>query len=508
MSSRSNGVLLHITSLPSPYGIGDIGPAAYRFADFLARTHQQIWQVLPIGPVGYGASPYSSPSTFAGNPLLISPDRLLDADLLTEEDLADRPELPTGHVDYERAIPLKTTLLNRVFDRFEREADPGLLNDFEVYCAEEADWLSEYALYMALKDAHDGNAWTTWPEPFRLRDPEALREARTTHERTIRKHQFWQFLFERQWTALRDYCHERSIKLFGDIPIYVAEDSADVWAHQDLFYLDEQGHPTVVAGVPPDFFAEEGQRWGNPLYRWDAMQANNFRWWTRRIGRLFDLVDIVRIDHFRGFSAYWEIPAEEDTAIHGQWVQAPGEALFETVQERFGDVPIVAEDLGIITSDVVELRQQFGFPGMAVLHFAFYDDPHSEYLPHNYDRNVVAYTGTHDNNTTIGWWTNGEIDDAAKSFARTYLNLDPDDEVETLPWTCIRALMKSVAERVIIPLQDILELGPEARMNLPGEGGDNWQWRFTEDQLTDALADRLQTLTHTYGRAPESVYDT
>ena len=507
MSSRSNGILLHITSLPSPYGIGDLGPSAYRFADFLARTHQQIWQVLPLGPVGYGASPYSSPSTFAGNPLLISPERLKNAGLLTEDDLRDVPDLPDDHVDYQRAIPLKQRLLNRAFEHFEADADSGLLEAFEVYCAEQADWLSDYALYRALKDAHDGSAWTTWPEPLKLRDADALRAARTEHKRAIRKHEFQQFIFERQWNALRDYCEDRSIEFFGDIPIYVAEDSADVWANQELFHLNEQGHPTVVAGVPPDFFSAEGQRWGNPLYRWDAMQERGFRWWTRRVGRLFDLADIVRIDHFRGFSAYWEIPAEEETAVNGQWVQAPGEALFETFDERFGEVPIVAEDLGIITPDVVELRKQFDFPGMAVLHFAFYDDPHSEYLPHNFERDVVAYTGTHDNNTTIGWWTGDEMDENAKALARNYLNLDPANEVDALPWTCIRVLMKSVAKRVILPMQDLLELGPDARMNLPGNGGDNWQWRFTSDQLTDALADRLQTLTYTYGRAPDHVYD-
>lgn len=498
---RSNGILLHITSLPSSYGIGDLGPSAYQFADFLERTHQQIWQILPLGPVGLGASPYSSPSTFAGNPLLISPDRLRDAGFLTEADLRDVPDLPTDHVDYSRAIPLKHNLLTRAFERFESEASAQDVEDFELFCAEQADWLTDYALYRALKSAHDDAPWTAWPDPITLRDPDALREARREHERTIRKHEFWQFLFDRQWTALRTYCNERSIQLFGDIPIYVAEDSADVWAHQGLFHLDDQGKPTVVAGVPPDFFAEEGQRWGNPIYRWDTMRDRGFRWWTRRVERTLDLVDLVRIDHFRGFSAYWEIPAEEETAVHGQWVQAPGEELFHTLEDRLGNLPVVAEDLGIITSDVTDLRKQFDFPGMAVLQFAFYDDPASEYLPHNFERDVVAYTGTHDNNTTLGWWTE-EIDGEAKDFARTYLDLDESVQ-DDLSWMCIRMLMASVANRVVIPLQDVLELGAEARMNLPGNGGGNWEWRFTENQLTNHLIDRLKTLTYTYGRAPD-----
>ena len=498
---RSSGLLLHITSLPSRFGIGDLGPAAYRFADFLSRANQRIWQVLPLGPVGVGASPYSSPSTFAGNPLLISPERLRDDGLLMEDDLQDPPDLPAAHVDYGRAIPLKKDLLTRAFARFD-EGPPGdMAEAFASFCAEHADWLADYALYMALKDDHGGAPWTDWDAALIQRDAEALRAARAAHERAIRKHQFWQFLFDRQWRALHTYCRERGIQFFGDIPIYVAEDSADVWANQDLFHLDNHGRPTVVAGVPPDFFAEDGQRWGNPIYRWDRMAERGFRWWTRRLKKLFRRVDIVRIDHFRGFAAYWEIPAAEPTAKHGQWVDGPGAALFKAIEDALGQMPIVAEDLGIITPDVTDLRDAFDFPGMAVLHFAFYDDPSSEYLPHNYARNLVAYTGTHDNNTTLGWW-NADLNEAQRGFVRDYLGVN-DPSGDALCWACIRMLMASVADRVVIPMQDALALGTEARMNHPGNGADNWAWRLTDEQLAHAPADRLATLAHVYGRTAD-----
>lgn len=499
---RSSGILLHITSLPSPYGIGDLGPSAYRFADFLARTDQQIWQILPLGPVGAGASPYSSPSTFAGNPLLISPELLRDDGLLEADDLDDLPDLPHDHVDYGRAIPLKKDVLTRAFDHFDADASGDELATFESFCAAHADWLTDYALYMALKEAHGQAPWTEWSAPLIRRDPEALRRARATHERAIRKHQFWQYLFDRQWSALRDYCHDRSIQFFGDLPIYVAEDSADVWANQELFHLDETGHPTVVAGVPPDFFAEEGQRWGNPIYRWETMRERGYRWWARRLEHTLRRVDLVRIDHFRGFAAYWEIPASEDTAVHGQWVKGPGADLFETLEDKLGTLPVVAEDLGIITSDVVELREQFGFPGMAVLQFGFYDDPDADYLPHNFERNLIAYTGTHDNDTIAGWWNGDALEDEARTFARDYLALDTQS-ASTIHWSCIRALMASVANWVVIPMQDVLGLGTEARMNDPGNSGDHWTWRVTEDQLTDAVTDRLERLTEIYGRVPD-----
>ncbi len=499
--ARSSGLLLHLTSLPSRFGIGDLGPAAYRFADFLAETGQRIWQVLPLGPAGYGGSPYSSPSTFAGNPLLISPECLAEQGLLTRAELDAFPALPEDRVDFGAVEPAKHRLLARAFERFEADASAEDVRRFEAFCAENADWLDDYALYMALKEAHDGCAWTDWPENLALRSSEALARARDEHARAVRRHTFWQYLFDRQWTALRRYGHERGIRFFGDIPIYVAGDSADVWAHQALFHLDEHGRPTVVAGVPPDDFSETGQRWGNPLYRWDRMRERDYAWWTRRFQHTLERVDLVRIDHFRGFAAYWEIPAADATAERGRWVDGPGADLFTTLERELGELPVVAEDLGLITPDVIALRDRFGFPGMAVLHFAFGAGPTSEYLPHNYRRNVVAYTGTHDNNTTRGWWAGDDLSPQARAYARAYLGLD-DEPPADIHWRCIRTVMASVADRAIFPLQDVLGLGAEARMNHPGHDDGNWTWRYRRGALTDAVADRLAALTYVYGRTP------
>jgi len=500
--SRSSGILLHITSLPSRFGIGDLGPEAYRFVDFLARTGQRIWQILPLGPAGYGGSPYSSLSTFAGNPLLISPERLRDRHLLQKDEIAAPPDFPTDHVDFEAATTYKRDLLTKAFARFEADGSAADERRFAAFREHNAHWLEDYALYMTLKEAHGDTAWTDWGDDLALRDAEALERARDQHERTIRRHVFWQYLFDRQWADLRDYCHSQDVQLFGDLPIYVADDSADVWANQELFYLDDDGQPTVVSGVPPDDFSDTGQRWGNPIYRWDLMRERNYAWWTRRFAHMLDRVDLVRIDHFRGFAAYWEIPAEDETAENGQWVDGPGADFFTTLHDKLGDLPVVAEDLGLITPDVVALREQFDFPGMAVLQFAFENGPSSDYLPHNYDRNLVAYTGTHDNNTTRGWWTSAELSASARTFAREYLALDGDTHPD-IHWRCIRMLMASVANRAIFPLQDLLGLGAEARMNDPGNGSDNWKWRFQPGALTDDVAERLTTLTQVYGRAPD-----
>lgn len=493
--------MLHITSLPSRFGIGDLGPAAYRFADFLAHTHQRLWQILPLGPVGYGASPYSSVSTFAGNPLLISPERLLAHGLLTEGDLADGPAFPTGRVDYDAVTKYKRRLLHTAVERFEADADAEDIRAFDMFCEQNADWLEDYALYAALKEAHGGAAWSDWPPPLALRASDALEAARRKHARALRQHKLWQHWFDQQWTALRDYCHHRDIQLFGDLPIYVAEDSADVWANQSLFHLDASGRPTVVAGVPPDAFSDTGQRWGNPLYRWDVMRERHYGWWRRRLAHILEQVDLVRIDHFRGLVAYWEIPADESTAINGRWVDGPGADLFATLQKGLGTLPVVAEDLGLITPDVVALRKRFDFPGMAVLHFAFGDGPSSDYLPHNYTRNLVAYTGTHDNNTTRGWWASDALSPSDRSFAREYLDL-AHEQAPAVHWRCLRMLMASVADRTIFPLQDVLGRGAEARMNNPGDGGDNWTWRVAPGALSDDVAERLATLTRVYGRAP------
>jgi len=506
--SRSSGLLLHLTSLPSPFGIGDLGPAAYRFADVLAGAAQRVWQMLPVVPVAHSYSPYASPSTFAGSPLLISPERLVDDGLLHPDDVADLPAFPIHFVDFERVIPHKRRLLERAFDRFEAHAVPWMHDAFDAFCRAEAHWLDDYALFMALKEAHGDVLWTEWPDPLSHRDPDALDRARTDHARAIRQHQCWQFLFDRQWTALRAYCHHQRLTILGDVPIYVAHDSADVWAHPDLFYLDDARNPTVVAGVPPDYFSETGQRWGNPLYRWDLMQHDGFAWWTRRLQKALSLFDMIRLDHFRGFAAYWEVPADEETAINGRWVDGPGASLFEHLHAALGDLPILAENLGIITDDVTALIHQFDFPGMAVLQFAFGGGRTSVHLPHNYTRHLVAYTGTHDNDTLVGWWTQAAHTRTAeavrreRAYALQYLNLDLDD-IQTLNWRCIRLLMASVAALVVTPVQDVLGLGSRARMNTPGTETGNWAWRLLPDQL-DRLAGepafRLRALTDIYGR--------
>lgn len=500
-SRRVSGILLHITSLPSPYGIGDLGPPAFRFADFLTRTHQRLWQVLPLGPVGFGGSPYSSASTFAGNPLLISPDPLVEYGLLTEEDLDPLTELPEDYVDYETVEARKTAILETAFERFKGDRSTVSDADLGQFQEEHASWVEDYALYSALKEAHDGAPWTEWPSALARREPDALNQARDTHREAVQRHIFWQYLFHRQWSALQAYCHARDIRLFGDLPMYVAHDSADVWANQELFQLDDAGDPTVVAGVPPDYFSPEGQHWGNPIYDWGRMRANGYEWWKHRMRRTLDRVDLVRLDHFRGFDAYWQIPAEEDTAINGEWVDGPGAPFFETLQDDLGTLPLVAENLGVITDSVETLRREFGFPGMAVLQFAFENDPANEFLPHNYQRNLVAYTGTHDNNTTRGWWKHDLTSTEARGYARSYLNLD--DTTAPIHEQCLRYLMASVADRVVTPLQDVIGLGSDARMNTPGEVDDNWRWRFTPDQLTDDAEDMLSTLTRVYGRAEE-----
>jgi len=499
-SRRSSGVLLHITSLPSEYGIGDLGPAAFRFADFLIRTNQRLWQVLPITPVGPGASPYSSPSTFAGNPLLISPQPLVENGLLTEEDLAPLAELPNDHVDYARLVPRKRTVLRTAFRRFQDNTSTVDVSRFRRFRNTHSEWLEEYALYAALKNAHNGAPWMDWPTPLVQREPDALKRARTEHAEAIERHIFWQYLFHRQWTALQAYCRARNIRLFGDLPIYVAPDSADVWANQELFHLNDDGTPAVVAGVPPDYFSPEGQLWGNPIYRWDRMEKRGFEWWTHRLRLTFERFDLVRLDHFRGFERYWEVPAGHSTAIKGTWEEGPSTAFFTAMEEEFGELPVVAEDLGIITEDVKALRDTFDFPGMAVLQFAFEGSPTNEFLPHNYHQDLVAYPGTHDNNTTAGWWSEA-LSTEGKKFARSYLDLPDENPAAHIHRHALRALMASVADRVVTPLQDILGLGSEARMNTPGTTSDNWDWRFTPDQLSEADAEALKELTYLYGRA-------
>lgn len=490
---RAAGMLLHPTSLPGPHGIGDLGPAAYRFVDFLAAAGQRLWQVLPLGPTGYGDSPYAARSAFAGNPLLISLEQLRDEGLLTPDDLAEVPDFPSDRVLYEQVEAFKLSRLRRAFARFCTQPEAARA-DFRAFRTRQAAWLDDFALFMALREAYDGAVWTDWEPAIVQRDPHALatRQQELAEETTF--HAFLQFLFERQWTALRRYANERGIRIIGDIPIFVAHDSADVWANQEMFLLDDRGNPTVVAGVPPDYFSPTGQRWGNPLYRWEVLAATGYRWWIDRFRAMLGLVDMIRIDHFRGFVAGWEVPADQETAEHGRWVPGPGKALFQAAQEALGNLPIIVEDLGTITPDVIALREQLGYPGMKVLQFAFGDDAHNPYLPHNYKPRCVVYTGTHDNDTTAGWFATRPP--AERDAVLRYLGRDGQDIV----WDMIRLALASVAEMAIIPLQDVLNLGSEARLNFPGQPQHNWRWRYREEQLTAEIGTRLRELCAIYGR--------
>ena len=505
---RESGLLLHITSLPGPYGTGDLGPEAYRFADFLHEAGQTLWQVLPIVPVGYGYSPYASPSTFAGNPMFISPDLLVADGLLSEGDLADVPDFPDDSVDFQRVEPFKEKLLQTAWRTFSAGGFPALSEEFESFRTRNARWLESYALFQVLKAHHDRVEWTAWQPRYAQRDPEAIADFMKRHADDILRIQFLQYLFDRQWKRLKTYCNARSIRIFGDLPIYVAQDSADVWANPSLFHLDESGKATVVAGVPPDYFSETGQRWGNPIYRWDKMASTEYAWWTERMSRILELVDLVRLDHFRGFEAFWQVPASEDTAMNGEWVRGPGADLFETLEKRLGELPLVAENLGVITEGVTDLMDRFDLPGMAILQFAFDDDSSNEFLPHNYTPRLVAYTGTHDNDTFTGWYreTRSTQDDEvirrAKTYCREYLDVAERD-TDDLHWKAIRALMASVAERVVTPVQDVLGLGVDARMNTPGEPDGNWEWRLQPDLLGPGVRDRLRDLTRVFGRLPE-----
>lgn len=492
---RSSGVLVHPTSLPGRYGIGDLGEYAYRFVDWLEAAGQTVWQILPLGPTSYGDSPYQTLSAFAGNPNLISLDKLVGEGWLTYDDLADVPDFPTDRVDYGWVIPYHNAKLQLAYERFSERGTAAQRAAFSAWSEQEKVWLEAFALFAALKDENGGRPWVEWPEGEALRDADALVEARKRLQQQIDEKRFRQWVFSSQWMELKAYAAERNIRFIGDIPIFVAHDSADVWADRERFYLDEQGNPTVVAGVPPDYFSTTGQRWGNPLYRWDILKEGDYAWWLARLSATLKVVDIVRIDHFRGFDAYWEIPAAEETAIKGAWVDGPGADFFAVIQREMGELPIIAEDLGVITETVEKLRLDFGLPGMKVLQFAW-SDPRNPFLPHNHSANSVVYSGTHDNNTTIGWW-NTEVDDHARGFISQYL----DSEVREANWTLIRLGMMSVAHTFVAPMQDILSLGSEARMNTPGVESGNWTWRFRPEQLFDnGPRDRLASLTWLYKR--------
>lgn len=494
---RSAGVLLHPTSFPGPYGIGDLGDEAYRFLDFLAQSKQALWQILPLGPTGYGDSPYQSFSAFAGNPLLISPDRLVAAGYLPAGAVAEVPAFPEARVDFGPVIDYKYGLLRQAYEQFHRSGTPGQRAAFEAFAAQYADWLDDYALFMALKQKyveHEGGVWNTWPADIARRTPQGMRRWSEEMASEVEMHKFLQFLFFEQWLALKQYANERGIRIVGDVPIFVAFDSADVWANPDLFYLDETGAPALVAGVPPDYFSATGQRWGNPLYRWNRMAGRNYDWWRRRLEAVLAQVDLIRIDHFRGFEAYWEIPASEKTAVLGRWVRGPGAAFFEAIEAQLGELPIIAEDLGVITPEVEALRDQFDFPGMKILQFSFGGEKNSLFLPHYYSQHSVVYTGTHDNETIWGWYRNASEEE--RDHVRRYLGRSGDD----IAWDMIRLAHSTVSVMAVIPMQDVLDLGNEARMNFPGTMGGNWQWRYTAPMLTDVITFRLAELTELFGR--------
>lgn len=506
LGDRTSGILLHLTSLPGPRGSGDLGQSAYRFASFLAETGQSWWQMLPVGPPGTGNSPYGSCSSFAGSPMLVSLDILRKERLLDSRELRRITALPVERVDFARALQQREYGLRLAFDRFERGVTRTGRAQFEDFCAQNRMWLDDFALYTALKRQHDGRAWTAWHADLRRRTRPALAAARRQLGSEVRFHQFVQYQFDRQWRAFRRHCHELGVGLIGDLPLFVAADSADVWAHPELFRVDRSGCPIVVAGTPPDYFCRDGQRWDNPVYRWDILKDRNYDFWRRRLKATLERFDVVRLDHFIGFQRYWAVPAAARTARRGRFAPGPSTHFFATMARLLGELPFIAEDLGVVTPDVKALRDRFALPGMRVLQFAFGDDAEAEnYLPHSYARHCVVYTGTHDNDTTVGWFHDEASGSSTRSreqirreraFALRYLSSDGRE----IHWDMIRAALASVADTAIVPLQDVLGLGSESRMNRPGTASGNWAWRFAHTALTDGTAERLALLTATYGR--------
>jgi 4-alpha-glucanotransferase len=496
VDKRASGILLHITSLPSLFGIGDMGPEAFRFSDFLAESKQGFWQILPLNPIdpAYGNSPYHTIAAFAGNPLLISPEVMVQDGLLVKKDVEAR-EYPKGRVDYDTVIAYKTSLFRLAYERLAQVTDHEA---YQRFCSENASWLDDFSLFAALKAHFKGRAWNEWPVEARDREAGALQSLKKDLHDGIERARFLQYLFFRQWFVLKQYCNEKGIQIIGDMPIYVDYDSVDVWTQPEIFKLDENKRLVAMAGVPPDYFSATGQLWGNPVYQWDKLKERRYGWWVRRMGHMLRLFDVVRIDHFRGLVAYWEVPAGEQTAVNGKWVKAPAADFFNTLFRRFPSLPVIAEDLGVITPDVKEVMRRFELAGMKVLLFAFGEDnPLHPYLPHTYEKNTVVYTGTHDNNTIRGWV---EKEAKAEDKERLFRYLGREISAHDLPWELIRLAMMSVADLAIIPVQDILGLGAEARMNQPGTGAGNWEWQLLPGQLTPTLAEQLRTMTQIYGR--------
>ena len=494
---RASGILLHPTSLPGDFGIGDLGPQAFEFVDFLVRTKQTYWQILPLGPTGWGDSPYSSFSAFAGNTLLVSPEYLQQDGLMKLDELGEMPTRNADRVDYGAAFEWKSKMLRAAFDNWRGKDNEG---DFRTFVETNASWLDDYALYRAIKMANDQKQWLEWPEPLKLRDGQALSTAANELVDEVLAEKFYQFIFFKQWMALKEYANSRGVKIVGDVPIFLALDSVDVWRHQDQFKLNADGSPRVVSGVPPDYFSKTGQLWGNPIYDWDAMWSDGFSWWKERIRYTMRTVDIVRVDHFRGFAGAWEVPGGNGTAEHGEWVDAPGQELFAALREEFGDLPFWVEDLGFVTPEVERLRDDFGFPGMRILQFGF-SDAHNPALPHNYIRNCVTYTGTHDNDTCVGWWKSQVNGDGESNDTRRFCARYLDSDGREINWDMIRSIWSSVADSAVIPLQDVLGLDNGSIMNRPATTSGNWQWRYKNGDLTDEIADKLTELTELYGRA-------
>ena len=492
---RASGVLLHPTSLPGPHGSGDLGREAYNFVDWLVAGGQRLWQILPLAGIGPGNSPYMSNSAFAGNVLLIELQELHTLGWLDADDLVPVAGLGAEQTDYSVMYPFRMERLARAAACFASAGTAAQRQDYQRFLAEHANWIEDYALFMALCESLNWRDWCEWPANLAKREPRALAAARTKHAERICFWKFCQWRFYRQWAALKTYANSRGVEIVGDTPIFIAYLSAEVWANQHLFELDAKGRPTAVAGVPPDFFSATGQRWGNPLYRWSEHAKDDYAWWVERIRRTFELVDIVRIDHFRGFAGYWEIPASEPTAQKGRWVPGPGEPLFQAISKALGPVPIIAEDLGVITPDVDALRKKFGFPGMRILQFAFAGDASDRFLPHNYEPDSVVYTGTHDNDTAAGWWATAT--EHERHLARAYLATDGHD----MPWTLIRAAMSSVADTAVHPMQDVLALPTDCRMNFPGQESGWWGWRFQWHEVQPWHSERLADLSRLYGRA-------
>jgi len=504
--ARASGLLLHPTSLPGPYGVGDLGPEAYRYIDFLHAAGQKLWQVLPLNPTGYADSPFQCFSASAGNPILLSLDELVERGVLDKREVGSSPAFPTESVDYGAVIHFKMPLLDAAARNFFSSASAAHRREFDEFCRNNASWLDDFALFMAVKRAQSLVAWTRWPADIAGRHPEAIRRWSERLAQPVRAEKFLQYEFFRQWQGLRDYGSSKKIHVIGDVPIYVAQDSADVWANRQFFLLDERGDPLKVSGVPPDYFSATGQLWGNPIYNWPLLREMQYQWWVERLRSALRLYDFIRIDHFRGFEAYWEVAANESTAMRGQWVKGPGAELFSVLEKELGKLPIIAENLGVITPEVEAIRHEFGFPGMAILQFAFGNDPQAPtFKPHNYVHDLVAYTGTHDNDTVVGWWNSAGThdstrtpEDVEKEHAHTRAYFGFTDA--PIQWVMIRGIMASVANTAIAPMQDVLGLGSEARMNLPGMPSGYWKWRMKPGAASQEIAAKLREMVKLYDR--------